>query len=85
MREGHHHLTVEGWWTVGLESIGRDAYPQPVNDDATWEDQGVTDEGGWSRVGWYSWADIADVRARLAAGADPNAEILESGIDAYQG
>lgn len=26
----------------------------------------------WSRMGWRSWSDLAEVRARLAAGADPN-------------
>jgi hypothetical protein len=26
----------------------------------------------WSRMGWHSWSDLATVRARLAAGADPN-------------
>jgi hypothetical protein len=35
----------------------------------------VADEGGWSTMGWQSWSDLAEVRARLAAGADPNAEL----------
>jgi hypothetical protein len=29
-------------------------------------------EVDWSRMGWQSWSDLAEVRARLAAGADPN-------------
>lgn len=28
-------------------------------------------EGGWSRMGLRSWSDLAEIRARLAAGADP--------------
>ncbi|MCW6008059.1 ankyrin repeat domain-containing protein [Micromonospora sp. CPCC 205371] len=26
----------------------------------------------WSRMGWHAWSDLGEVRARLAAGADPN-------------
>lgn len=36
---------------------------------------GVADESEWSTMGWRSWPDLAAVRARLAAGADPNAEL----------
>ncbi|WP_188188980.1 ankyrin repeat domain-containing protein [Nonomuraea sp. SYSU D8015] len=28
--------------------------------------------GGWYGVGWYDWADLDLIRARLDAGADPN-------------
>ncbi|GAA2637726.1 hypothetical protein GCM10010399_83710 [Dactylosporangium fulvum] len=28
----------------------------------------------WSRMGWRSWSDLAEVRARLAAGADPDTD-----------
>jgi Ankyrin repeats (3 copies) len=40
---------------------------------------GVADEGGWSRMDWRSWSDLAEVRARLAAGADPDAELGDRG------
>lgn len=30
------------------------------------------DTAGWSDFGWHSWKDLALVRARLDAGADPN-------------
>lgn len=29
-------------------------------------------DGGWTGFGWQSWTDLGEVRARLAAGADPN-------------
>lgn len=32
----------------------------------------MTNDGGWSGMGWRSWSDLAEVRARLAGGADPN-------------
>ncbi|GAA4447300.1 ankyrin repeat domain-containing protein [Phytohabitans houttuyneae] len=32
-------------------------------------------EGGWARMGYRSWGDLTQVRARLAAGADPEAEL----------
>lgn len=35
----------------------------------------VADEGGWFGMGWRSWSDLAEIRARLAAGADPNADL----------
>ncbi|MFB9235860.1 ankyrin repeat domain-containing protein [Plantactinospora siamensis] len=35
----------------------------------------MTHDGGWGRVGWNLWSDPAQVRARLAAGADPNSPI----------
>ncbi|MFF3445198.1 ankyrin repeat domain-containing protein [Streptosporangium sp. NPDC002721] len=34
----------------------------------------VNDESGWSGIGWNGWTDLGLIRARLAAGADPNAE-----------
>ena len=32
----------------------------------------MADVIGWSRMGWRSWSDLEEVRARLAAGADPD-------------
>jgi hypothetical protein len=32
----------------------------------------VTDNNGWSGLNWNDWSDLERVRARLAAGADPN-------------
>jgi hypothetical protein len=32
----------------------------------------VVDDDGWSRMGLWSWSNLAEVRARLAAGADAN-------------
>ncbi|MEU8379618.1 ankyrin repeat domain-containing protein [Streptosporangium sp. NPDC048865] len=32
----------------------------------------VTEGAGWSGMGWDAWTDLALVRARLDAGADPN-------------
>jgi hypothetical protein len=40
---------------------------------------GAADEGGWSTMSWRSWSDLAQVRARLAAGADPNAKLRSRG------
>src|SRR5256885_3495588 len=40
----------------------------------------VADDGGWSRMGWRSWSDLAEVRARLAAGADPNVLVRGRGL-----
>lgn len=34
----------------------------------------------WSRMGYSSWADLAVVRARLAAGADPNTLVRGRGV-----
>jgi Ankyrin repeats (3 copies) len=39
----------------------------------------VTDEAGWSGMDWNAWTDLALIRARLDAGADPN-----SGTDFYE-
>lgn len=36
---------------------------------------GVAGDGGWSTMGSRSWSQLAEVRARLAAGADANAEV----------
>ncbi|WP_281897948.1 ankyrin repeat domain-containing protein [Phytohabitans aurantiacus] len=33
----------------------------------------------WSRMGWHSWPDLGEVRARLAAGADPNSLVRGHG------
>jgi hypothetical protein len=33
----------------------------------------MTDDGGWAGLGWHGWTDLDQVRARLDAGADPNA------------
>jgi hypothetical protein len=35
----------------------------------------LADDGGWFGMGGRSWSDPAEVRARLAAGADPNVPI----------
>ncbi|QWF84484.1 ankyrin repeat domain-containing protein [Amycolatopsis sp. CA-230715] len=32
----------------------------------------MTEDTGWDRFGWAQWADLDAVRARLAAGANPN-------------
>ncbi|MFI6511575.1 ankyrin repeat domain-containing protein [Streptosporangium sp. NPDC050855] len=32
----------------------------------------VTEGAGWSGLGWNAWTDLAAIRARLDAGADPN-------------
>ncbi|MET8047816.1 ankyrin repeat domain-containing protein [Streptosporangium sp. NPDC005286] len=32
----------------------------------------VTEGAGWSGLGWNAWTDLAAIRARLNAGADPN-------------
>ncbi|SDK73260.1 Ankyrin repeat-containing protein [Nonomuraea maritima] len=34
----------------------------------------MSETAGWNDFGWDSWSDVARVRARLDAGADPNAE-----------
>jgi hypothetical protein len=39
----------------------------------------VTGEGGWARISYRSWGDLAEVRARLAEGADPDAELASRG------
>jgi hypothetical protein len=33
----------------------------------------MTDDGGWAGLDWQGWTDLDQVRARLDAGADPNA------------
>lgn len=40
---------------------------------------GVVDDGGWSMMGWRSWSELVEVRARLAAGADPDADVRGQG------
>ena len=35
----------------------------------------MSGDGGWVRMGYRSWGDLAGVRAHLAAGADPNGEV----------
>ncbi|MFI6458029.1 ankyrin repeat domain-containing protein [Streptosporangium amethystogenes] len=39
----------------------------------------ITEGTGWSGMGWNAWTDLALIRARLDAGADPN-----SGTDFYE-
>ncbi|GAA3018930.1 ankyrin repeat domain-containing protein [Streptosporangium longisporum] len=39
----------------------------------------VTEGAGWSGLGWNPWTDLAAIRARLDAGADPN-----SGTDLHR-
>src|SRR5256885_10228870 len=39
----------------------------------------MASESGWSRMPWRSWSDLAEVRTRLAAGADPNANLQGEG------
>ncbi|WP_329083214.1 hypothetical protein [Streptosporangium sp. NBC_01469] len=35
----------------------------------------ATEEAGWFGVGWKDWRDLALIRARLDAGADPDAVV----------
>ncbi|NUS09307.1 MAG: ankyrin repeat domain-containing protein [Nonomuraea sp.] len=39
----------------------------------------VSREVDWSGVGWEDWSDLAEIRARLDAGADPHAELWYEG------
>lgn len=39
----------------------------------------VDDQGGWHGFGWRSWSDLDQVRARLAAGADPDFRLRYQG------
>jgi hypothetical protein len=39
----------------------------------------VDDQGGWNGFGWRSWSDLEQVRARLAAGADPDFQMRYQG------
>lgn len=44
----------------------------------------VADETGWSGIGWDSWNDLEQIRARLDAGADPNASDFYFGPPLHQ-
>ena len=39
----------------------------------------MTGDEGWTGLGWQAWTDLDRVRARLDAGADPNAVLLWPG------
>ncbi|MFC6021484.1 ankyrin repeat domain-containing protein [Plantactinospora solaniradicis] len=39
----------------------------------------MADTDGWSLMGWRSWSELAEVRARLAAGADPDGDVRGRG------
>ncbi|WP_245899856.1 ankyrin repeat domain-containing protein [Nonomuraea indica] len=39
----------------------------------------VNDGSGWAGFGWNDWTDLSLVRARLDAGADPNAGLFVHG------
>ena len=43
----------------------------PLISAASRRETGVGDVDGWAGMGWRSWRDLDEVRARLASGADP--------------
>ncbi|MBF9128816.1 ankyrin repeat domain-containing protein [Plantactinospora sp. S1510] len=39
----------------------------------------MADDDGWSMMDWRSWSELVEVRARLAAGADPDGDVRGQG------